>query len=59
LPVEVVREPAGKIFQKILEQIKTFWFRSKVFRINGKVPLLFKKILEHIKTFCFVSKFLD
>ena len=26
---------------KILEHIKTFWFCSKVFRLNGKVPLLF------------------
>jgi hypothetical protein len=38
--VEVVREPAGKIVLKIREQIKTFWFCSKVFRLNGKVPLL-------------------
>jgi hypothetical protein len=37
LPVEVVREPA----RKILEQIKTFCFRSKVYRLYGKVPLLF------------------
>ena len=34
--VEVVRDPAGKIVLKIWEQIKTFWFCSKVFRLNGK-----------------------
>jgi hypothetical protein len=40
--VMVVREPAGKIvLKKILEQSKTFWFCSKVLRLNGKVPLLF------------------
>jgi hypothetical protein len=39
--VEVVREPVGKTVLKILEQIKTFWFCSKIFRINGKVLLLF------------------
>jgi hypothetical protein len=41
VPVEVVREPVGKTVLKILEQIKTFWFCSKIFRLNGKVLHLF------------------
>ncbi len=40
-PAEFVREPVGKTVLKTLEHIKTFWFCSKVFRLNGKVPLLF------------------
>ncbi len=41
MPVEVVREPVVKTVLKILEQIKPFWFCSKIFRLNGKVLLLF------------------
>jgi hypothetical protein len=41
VPVEVVREPVGKTVLKILEHVKTFCFCSKVFILNGKVPLLF------------------
>jgi hypothetical protein len=41
VPVDVVRKPVGKTVLKILEQIKTFWFCSKIFRLNGKVLLLF------------------
>jgi hypothetical protein len=29
------------LFKKILENIKTFWFCFKLFRLNGEVPLLF------------------
>jgi hypothetical protein len=46
-------------FNKILEQIKTFWFCSKVFTLNGKVLLLFKKFWNASERFGFVSKFLD
>jgi hypothetical protein len=59
VPVEVVREPEGKIVFKILEQIKTFWFWSKVFRLNGKVRFCFIKFWNTSKRFGFVSKFLD
>ncbi len=41
VPIEVVREPLGKTVLKFLEQIKTFWFCSKIFRLYGKVLLLF------------------
>jgi hypothetical protein len=42
VPLEVVGELQEKLLKNsIREQIKTFWFCSKVFRTNGKVPLLF------------------
>jgi hypothetical protein len=41
VPIEVVREPVGKIVLTILEHIITFWFCFKVLKLNGKVPLLF------------------
>jgi hypothetical protein len=42
MPVGVVREPVGKtVLKNSGTDQKTFLFCSKVFRLNGKVPLLF------------------
>ncbi len=56
VPVEVVRESVRKSVLKNSGTHQNVLVLYKVFKSNGKVPLLYLKILEHTKTFWFCFK---
>ena len=59
MPVEVVREPVGKMFQKFWNTSKCFGFVPKFLDLMEKFCFCFKKFWNTSKRFGFVSKFLD